>query len=126
MHQSMRQSMRQSTRRSTRGPSHGSRRLGVTVATVAAALVGLSASLLGTSAGAATVTPAANTTGAAATSGGLKVGYFDQWSIYQNAFYVKNLDTEGIAGNLNYLIYDFENVSDTAPYNCFEIGRAHV
>jgi chitinase len=52
---------------------------------------------------------------AAATSGGIKVAYFDQWSIYQNAFYVKNLDTEGIAGNLNYLIYDFENINPTAP-----------
>jgi chitinase len=61
---------------------------------------------------------------AAATSGGIKVAYFDQWSIYQNAFYVKNLDTEGIAGNLTYLIYDFENISDTAPYNCFEAEKA--
>jgi chitinase len=61
---------------------------------------------------------------AAATSGGLKVAYFDQWSIYENAFYVKNLDTEGIAGNLNYLIYDFENISDTAPYSCFEAEKA--
>src|SRR5262245_29460039 len=34
---------------------------------------------------------------AAATTGGVKIAYFDQWSIYQNAFYIKNLDTEGIA-----------------------------
>jgi chitinase len=61
---------------------------------------------------------------AAASSGGLKVAYFDQWSIYQNAFYIQNLDTEGIAGKLNYLIYDFENISPTAPYNCFEAEKA--
>ncbi len=61
---------------------------------------------------------------AAATSGGLKVAYFDQWSIYQNAFYIQNLDTEGIAGKLNYLIYDFENISPTAPYSCFEAEKA--
>jgi chitinase len=64
-----------------------------------------------------------DTTGAAATSGGLKVAYFDQWSIYQNAFYVKNLDTEGIAGNLNYLIYDFENI-DPTNLTCTESEKA--
>ena len=45
----------------------------------------------------AAVKPASNTTGAAATSGGLKVAYYDQWSIYQNAFYLKNVNTEGMA-----------------------------
>jgi len=61
---------------------------------------------------------------AAATTGGIKVAYYDQWSVYQNAFYLKALDTEGIAKNLNYLIYDFENISPTAPYNCFEATKA--
>ena len=60
---------------------------------------------------------------AAATSGGINVAYFDQWSIYQNAFYVKNLDTEGIAGKLNYLIYDFENIDPTTD-QCFEAEKA--
>jgi chitinase len=64
-----------------------------------------------------------NTTGAAATSGGLKVAYFDQWSIYQNAFYPKNLDTEGLAGKLDYLLYDFENI-DPANLTCFETTKA--
>jgi chitinase len=83
-------------------------------------MFGLAASLLGGSAGAAA---AANTTGAAATSGGIKVAYFDQWSIYQNAFYLKNLDTEGIAGKLNYLVYDFENI-DPTNLTCFEATKA--
>ena len=55
----------------------------------------------------------------AATSGGVKIAYFDQWSIYQNAFYLKNLDTEGIASKLNFLIYDFENI-DPTNLTCFE------
>jgi chitinase len=58
-----------------------------------------------------------------ATSGGAKIAYFDQWSIYQNAFYVKNLDTEGIAGKLDYLIYDFENI-DPANLTCMETTKA--
>jgi chitinase len=124
MHQSMRHTLpRTPGHTSSERSGRGSRRLGVAVATVAAALVGLSASLLGTSAGAATVTPASNTTGAAATSGGLKVAYFDQWSIYQNAFYPKNLQTEGIAPKLDYLIYDFENI-DPTTHQCFEANSA--
>ena len=78
----------------------------VLAAGVTATLVGAAASIAAV--GTAHAAPT-NTTGAAASSGGSKVAYFDQWSIYQNAFYVKNLDTEGIAGNLNYLLYDFEN-----------------
>ncbi|MEZ0091152.1 glycosyl hydrolase family 18 protein [Streptacidiphilus sp. EB129] len=101
------------------------RRLGLTAAACAVALAGLTASLLGTSAGAATTSAGTvgNTTGAAATSGGLKIGYYDQWSIYQNAFYPKNLDTEGIAGKLDYLIYDFENIDPTS-HTCFEADSA--
>ena len=100
---------------------HRSRRFGLAAVSCAAALLGLTASLLGTSAGAATA--ATNTTGAAATSGGIKVGYFDQWSIYANAFYPKNLQTEGIASKLNYLIYDFENI-DPTTHQCFEANSA--
>ncbi|WP_161789858.1 glycosyl hydrolase family 18 protein, partial [Streptacidiphilus neutrinimicus] len=97
-----------------------SRRFGLTLAGAATAVLGLAASLLGAPASAAA---AGNTTGAAATSGGIKVAYFDQWSIYQNAFYLKNLDTEGIAGKLNYLIYDFENI-DPSNLTCFETTKA--
>jgi chitinase len=77
--------------------------------------------------GAGPSTPAAtrsnNTTGAASTSGGLKVAYYDQWSIYQNAYYLKNVDQTGAASNLNYLIYDFENI-DPTNLTCFETTKA--
>jgi len=63
-------------------------------------------------------TPAAH-----AASGGIKVGYYDQWSIYTNAFYPKNLDTTGMAGKLDYLIYDFENINPTT-LQCFEATKS--
>ncbi|GAA1968159.1 glycosyl hydrolase family 18 protein [Kitasatospora viridis] len=66
---------------------------------------------------------AANTTGAAATSGGMSVAYYDQWAVYQNAFYLKNVDTTGEAGKLTYLIYDFENI-DPTNLTCFEADSA--
>jgi chitinase len=84
-------------------------------AAVAGAMLGATA----ITAGLAVSAPPAS----AATSGGIKVAYFDQWSIYQNAFYLKNLDTEGIAGKLTYLIYDFENI-DPTNLTCFEASKA--
>src|SRR5262249_32867151 len=87
---------------------------------------GLVAGLVGTLVAAAAAVPALVTLGSAAnaaTSGGVKFAYFDQWSIYQNAFYVKNLDTMGIAGRLDYLIYDFENI-DPTNLTCFETTKA--
>jgi chitinase len=98
-----------------------SRRIGLTLTGAVVAVFSLATSLLGTSAGAATA--ATNTTGAAATSGGIKVAYYDQWSIYANQFYPKDLDTEGIAGKVNYLIYDFENI-DPTNLTCFENTKA--
>ncbi len=71
----------------------------------------------------ATADAAHKTAGAQATSGGIKVAYYDQWSVYQNAFYPKNVDTEGIAGKLDYLIYDFENI-DPTNLTCFEATKA--
>src|SRR5262245_3386372 len=56
-------------------------------------------------------------------SGFQTAAYFDQWSIYGNAYYVKNLDTENIAGRLSTLIYDFENI-DPANLTCFETIKA--
>ncbi|HEU5332663.1 MAG TPA: glycosyl hydrolase family 18 protein [Actinocrinis sp.] len=97
-----------------------SRKAFMAVGSAAAVVLGTAVVLLGT--GSASAAPA-NTTGAAATSGGIKVAYYDQWSIYQNAFYLKNLDTEGMAGKLNYLIYDFENI-DPANLTCMETTKA--
>jgi chitinase len=92
-----------------------------TAAGVAAVvLVAITAMLLGPRSAHASAT---NTTGAPATSGGLKIAYYDQWSIYQNAFYLKNVDQEGMAGKLDYLLYDFENI-DPANLTCFEATKA--
>ncbi|HEU5356852.1 MAG TPA: glycosyl hydrolase family 18 protein [Actinocrinis sp.] len=88
--------------------------------TAAAVAIGTSIALLGATNAQAAPT---NTTGAPATSGGLKIAYFDQWSIYQNAFYLKNVDTEGMASKLDYLIYDFENI-DPTNLSCFETTKA--
>ncbi|HEY2696788.1 MAG TPA: glycosyl hydrolase family 18 protein [Pseudonocardiaceae bacterium] len=60
---------------------------------------------------------------AAGGSGGITVAYYDQWSIYQNAYYLKNLDASGAANKLNYLIYDFENI-DPSNLTCFENTKA--
>ncbi len=97
-----------------------SRKAFMAVGTAAAVVMGTAIAVLGT--GLASAAPT-NTTGAPATSGGLKIAYFDQWSIYQNAFYLKNLDTQGIAGKLDYLIYDFENI-DPTNLTCFETTKA--
>ena len=85
-----------------------------------AALTGL---LVTGSVGVPVVLKSAGTAATGATSGGVKIAYFDQWSIYQNAFYLKNLDTEGIASKLNFLIYDFENI-DPTNLTCFENTKA--
>src|SRR5438477_7757198 len=88
-----------------------------TVAAAAGLLVGgLVLAAPGNGAGAAPVAPAA------ATSGGVRFAYYDQWSIYGNAFYPKDLETRGIASKLDFLIYDFENIDPTA-LTCFEATK---
>lgn len=59
----------------------------------------------------------------AATTGGVKMAYFDQWSVYQNAYYLKNVDSTGVADNLDYLLYDFEDI-DPTNLTCFEATKA--
>jgi chitinase len=86
-------------------------------------VVALAAVMLASTAALPVLLTGGGAANAAATSGGVKIAYFDQWSIYQNAFYIKNLDTEGIAGKLNYLIYDFENI-DPTNLTCFETTKA--
>src|SRR4051812_32268089 len=85
----------------------------------AAVVVGGLTTLAGPPAEGAAVAPAASPQAAA--SGGLRVAYYDQWSIYQNAYYPKNVDA--LAGNLDYLIYDFENI-DPTNLPCFEATKA--
>jgi len=51
-----------------------------------------------------------------------QTAYYDSWSVYQNAFYLKNLDTQGIASNLTTLIYSFENI-DPVNLTCFAANQ---
>ncbi|MFE0459386.1 glycosyl hydrolase family 18 protein [Kitasatospora sp. NPDC058965] len=103
----------------------GKRRRSKGVAALAlgtAASLLLGASLALTSGGTANAA-ATNTTGAQATSGGLKVAYFDQWSVYANAYYPKTAQDTGVAGKLDYMIYDFANINPTT-LQCFEATKA--
>ncbi|MFJ1752269.1 glycosyl hydrolase family 18 protein [Kitasatospora sp. NPDC088134] len=99
---------------------HRNNRRAWAVTAAAATLLAGAMSLLG--APSASAGPG-NTTGAPATSGGMKVAYFDQWSIYQNAYYLKNVDSNGMAGKLDYLLYDFANI-DPTNLTCFEANSA--
>lgn len=56
---------------------------------------------------------------AAPSSGGVKIAYYDQWSVYGNAFYPKHLDTRGIAGKLDIINYSFGNIHPT-DLTCFQ------
>ncbi|MFJ5923916.1 glycosyl hydrolase family 18 protein [Kitasatospora sp. NPDC092948] len=87
--------------------------------TAASLLLGGTLALTGGTAQAAPT----NSTGAPATSGGIKVAYFDQWSIYTNGYYLKTMNDTGAAGKLDYLIYDFGNI-DPTNLTCFEANKA--
>src|SRR5690242_3587224 len=91
-------------------------RLGVVIGAVATLVLSVGVVTYGAASGKA---PAA----AAATAGGVKFAYYDQWSIYGNAYYPKNLDTSGIASKLDFLVYDFENI-DPNNLTCFEATKA--
>jgi len=51
-----------------------------------------------------------------------RVGYFNSWSVYGNGFFVKNLDTQGIASRLTTLMYAFENI-DPVNLTCFAANQ---
>ncbi|OII66315.1 glycoside hydrolase [Streptomyces sp. CC53] len=56
-------------------------------------------------------------------TGGVKIAYYDQWSIYGNAFYPKHLDTRGIAAKLDVINYSFGNIHPT-DLTCFMANKA--
>ncbi len=66
---------------------------------------------------------AGDTVETAASAGGVKIAYYDQWSVYGNAFYPKHLDTRGIAGKLDVINYSFGNIHPT-ELTCFEANKA--
>lgn len=61
--------------------------------------------------------------GTTAAAGGVRIAYYDQWSVYGNAFYPKHLDTRGIAGKLDVINYSFGNIHPT-DLTCFEANKA--
>ena len=65
---------------------------------------------------------AADTT-TTASAGNVRIAYYDQWSVYGNAFYPKHLDTRGIASKLDVINYSFGNIHPT-NLTCFEANKA--
>ncbi|MEU0986707.1 glycosyl hydrolase family 18 protein [Streptomyces sp. NPDC005953] len=59
----------------------------------------------------------------AAPTGGVKIAYYDQWSVYGNAFFPKHLDTRGIASKLDIINYSFGNIHPT-DHTCFMANKA--
>ncbi|WP_371495764.1 glycosyl hydrolase family 18 protein [Kitasatospora sp. NBC_00374] len=55
--------------------------------------------------------------------GGLKIGYFTQWSVYARGYSVKQLDTSGTAAKLTTLNYAFANIHPTTK-QCFITNKA--
>jgi chitinase len=90
-------------------------------------LAALTSAALAAGALAAVVGPgsaqAADVAPAAASTGGVKIAYYDQWSVYGNAFYPKHLDTRGIAEKLDVINYSFGNIHPT-ELTCFEANKA--
>ncbi|MFG1796438.1 glycosyl hydrolase family 18 protein [Nocardia sp. NPDC049149] len=87
-------------------------------ALVASLLIGISMALVGT-----TNAVPAQASLKAPTSGGVKIAYYDQWSVYQNAYFLKQVDTSGAAAKLDYLNYSFANIHPT-DLTCFEANKA--
>lgn len=67
--------------------------------------------------------PVTATTKAAGGDTYQKIAYFDQWSIYGNAYYPSTIANSGAAAHLTTIIYDFENV-DPTNLTCFETIKA--
>lgn len=71
----------------------------------------------------ATTAQAVDAAPAAEDAGGVKIAYYDQWSIYGNKFYPKHLDTRGIAAKLDVINYSFGNIHPT-DLTCFMANKA--
>ncbi|MFE2167065.1 glycosyl hydrolase family 18 protein [Streptomyces sp. NPDC059447] len=88
----------------------------------AAATAALAAGAMAAFAGLGATAQAADAATAAG-GGNVKIAYYDQWSVYGNAFYPKHLDTRGIAGKLDVINYSFGNIHPT-NLTCFEANKA--
>ncbi|MFJ9829483.1 glycosyl hydrolase family 18 protein [Streptomyces sp. NPDC101160] len=83
----------------------------------------LAAGALAATAGLGSAQAADTAATAAASTGGVKIAYYDQWSVYGNAFYPKQLDERGIAAKLDVINYSFGNIHPT-DLTCFEANKA--
>ncbi|HET8574614.1 MAG TPA: glycosyl hydrolase family 18 protein [Candidatus Paceibacterota bacterium] len=52
-------------------------------------------------------------------SGEQRIAYYGNWDLYQNEYYLKDLDTSGEASHLTALVYSFENI-DPNTLKCFQ------
>ncbi|GGZ57145.1 hypothetical protein GCM10010387_58820 [Streptomyces inusitatus] len=98
-----------------------SRRPLIAALTTAALAAGTLAGFAATSTASESATATAAATAPA--TGGVKIAYYDQWSVYGNAFYPKHLDTRGMAGKLDIINYSFGNIHPT-DLTCFQANKA--
>lgn len=67
--------------------------------------------------------PVTVTTGAAPATKSCSSAYFNQWGIYENGYYPKQIGTSGAAAGLDVVTYAFKNVHPTT-HKCFEAIQA--
>uniref|UniRef100_UPI002FDBBF4A glycosyl hydrolase family 18 protein n=1 Tax=Streptomyces sp. IBSBF 2435 TaxID=2903531 RepID=UPI002FDBBF4A len=67
--------------------------------------------------------PVTATTAAAPAAKQFASAYFDQWGIYENAYYPKQIGTSGAAAKLDVVTYAFENIHP-GTHTCFEAIKA--
>ncbi|MFJ9517518.1 glycosyl hydrolase family 18 protein [Kitasatospora sp. NPDC101801] len=67
--------------------------------------------------------PVTATTAAAPAAGPYRSAYFDQWGVYENTYFAKNVDTTGSAAKLDVITYAFANIHPTS-HTCFEAVKA--
>ncbi|GAA3011459.1 hypothetical protein GCM10020229_23700 [Kitasatospora albolonga] len=67
--------------------------------------------------------PVTVTTAAAPAAAKYRSAYFDQWGVYENTYFAKNVDTSGSAAKLDVITYAFANIHPTS-HTCFEAVKA--
>ncbi|WP_435059775.1 glycosyl hydrolase family 18 protein [Streptomyces sp. bgisy060] len=75
------------------------------------------------SAQSSTVTVTTPPAPAAPATGSLASAYFDQWGIYENAYFPRHVAKSGAAAKLDVIQYAFENIHPT-DHTCFEAIKA--
>jgi chitinase len=76
------------------------------------ALLALMATTLGLVAAPAQGAESGSTPAVSVAAGGINLGYFAQWGVYQRNYHVKNIETSGSADKLTHINYAFGNVTN--------------